>query len=74
MALKKINYNNTTIYIEDEVSDEEKGYALQKENNLEKTQELNLKEELNLLEKTQEFNFNSLEDTIIMQPIGDKNE
>lgn len=75
MALKEIKYNNTTIYIEDEISDDEKGFALDKKTNLDKTQILNLKEELDSLEDTQEFNFDKLEDTIIMKPItGEENE
>ena len=46
MALKEIKYNNTTIYIDDEISDEEKGFALNKKNVLEETQVLNLKDDL----------------------------
>ena len=74
MALKEIKYNNTTIYVEDEIGDEEKGFALENKDPLEETQELNLKDELDLLSDTQEFNFKSLDDTIIMKPIGEENE
>jgi hypothetical protein len=74
MALKEIKYNNTTIYIDDEISDEEKGFALNKKNVLEETQVLNLKDDLELLDDTQEFKFDNLEDTIIMKPIGEEHE
>ena len=74
MALKEIKYNNTTIYINDELSEEKKGFALDKKNKFEETQVLNLKEELDLLDDTQEFKFDNLEDTIIMKPIGEENE
>ena len=74
MALKEIKYNNTTIYINDELSEEQKGFALDKKNKFEETQVLNLKEELDLLDDTQEFKFDNLEDTIIMKPIGEENE
>ena len=74
MALKEIKYNNTTIYVEDEISDEEKGFAIENKESLEETQELNLKDELDLLSDTQEFNFKSLDDTIIMKPLGEENE
>lgn len=74
MALKEIKYNNTTIYVEDEISDEEKGFAIENKDPLEETQELNLKDELDLLSDTQEFNFKSLDDTIIMKPLGEENE
>lgn len=74
MALKEIKYNNTTIYIDDEISDEHKGFALDNKNKLEETQVLNLKDELDLLDDTQEFKFDNLEDTIIMKPIGEENE
>ena len=74
MALKEIKYNNTTIYIDDEISDEHKGFALDNKNKFEETQVLNLKDELDLLDDTQEFKFDNLEDTIIMKPIGEENE
>lgn len=66
MAKVELKYNDTVIYIEDSVSEEEKGYALETKEN----------DELN---KTQEFkpiknNIDLFGDTIEMQPVGDEYE
>ena len=60
MALKEIKYNNTTIYIDDEIREEEKGYAVKNKTDLENTQKLNIISDADLLEETQKFNFESL--------------
>ena len=62
MALKEIKYNDTTIYIDDEIRDDEKGYALNIKDNLENTQKITIINESDLLEETQEFNFDSLKE------------
>lgn len=54
MTIKKIKYNDTFLYVEDEIPDEEKGFVI-KNNNLDETKELNLKEELNLLSDTVDY-------------------
>ena len=63
MALIEVKYNDTVIYVEDNVPEEETGIALEKKpkENLENTLELKpIKDENELLE-----------DTISMEPIGD---
>lgn len=62
MALKKIKYNNTTIYIDDEIRDDEKGYALNIKDNLENTQKITTVNESDLLEENQEFNLKPLKE------------
>lgn len=66
MALKELKYNDSKIYVEDNVSKEEMGYALEtnKKNNLDETQEL----------KIVKSRKNSLEDTISMEPIEEEYE
>lgn len=65
MALQKLKYNDSFIYIEDDVPYDEKGIVLEKkENNLENTQEI----------KPIKLKKESLEDTISMEPIGVDNE
>ena len=66
MAMVELKYNDTVIYVEDTIPEEERGYALEKKeiDNLNYTQEfkpINNKDDL--LEKTMEFEI-----------IGDKNE
>ena len=63
MALVELKYEDTVIYVEDNVPEEETGVALQpkEKENLEKTMEIRpIKSEKDLLE-----------DTISMEPIGD---
>lgn len=65
MALKELKYNNTVIYVEDEVSEGEMGYALEKKDDkLSDTQEI----KPIILEK------DLLEDTMSMKPIGEEYE
>lgn len=67
MAIVELKYNDTVIYVEDTVPEEERGYALEKND---------LEEDLN---KTQEFkpikdNIDLLSDTIEMEVIGENYE
>ena len=66
MALKELKYNDTVIFVDDDIPDDEMGYALEKndEDKLGDTQEI----------KPIKFDKDYLEDTLSMEPIGEDYE
>ena len=66
MALKKLKYNNTYIYIEEDIPDEEKGFAI-KSDDLEKTQGLGATKEIDIKEIT-----NALNETLDYTYLGEQ--
>lgn len=65
MAIKQVNYDGKTIYIDDEVSEEEKGYFIK---NIESEEKLNATREINPIKKDYD-----LEHTFIIEK-DDQNE
>jgi hypothetical protein len=61
MALRELKYNNTIIYVEDEVSEGEMGIALDKEED-----KFGNTQEIKPIKLEKDF----LEDTLTMEPIG----
>ena len=57
MALREVISKGKVIYVETELKEEETGIALIDNNDLDDTQEFDLKNEIDLLGDTQEFKF-----------------
>ena len=66
MALRELKYNDTLIYVEDDIPDDEMGYVLDKN----KEDKLGDTQEIKPIKLDKDF----LEDTLTMQPIGEEYE